>query len=101
MAEVKLTDSDKFTLIHHWENTRWELIKCYTLSQLRYMEWKWVKYLRNHVKILPVRVDVWNKACLYKKGISPTPYSVKYIRVDEVEAMLTKLTWKKAHIIYD
>ncbi len=96
-----IQDCDKFTLIDHWENTKDKYPKCYTLKQLCYMENRSADYLRRHKKILPVRVDTSYKAAAYRNWESPTPYSVKYIRLDEIEAALSRMVWKRIHINLD
>ena len=101
MELVKLNDIDKFTLLDHWENTKGDFIKCYNLKQLMYMEWKLAKTLKKNLKILPVRVDSSTKLFNYREWYSSKPYSIRYIRVDEVENMLAKMSGKKVHISFE
>lgn len=96
-----IQECDKFTLIDHRENTKDKYIKCYTLRQLCYMENRNTEYLKKHNKILPVRVDSSVKLSAYRAWNSPTPYSIRYIRLDEIEAALSRMTWRKIHINLD
>lgn len=80
---------------HHLENTAWRLIKIYNKKQLAMMDWIKPMYIEKRPdKYLPVRLD---KASMSWKYYTPgrtarKPYSIWYIRLDEVKGIYRKRT---------
>lgn len=80
----------------HRDNTAWELIKCYTLSQISFMDWIDTRTVQtNGKKYLPVRVDSWPSWEKFRRGKQAKPYRVMYIRLDEIKALYNKRTGNK------
>lgn len=86
----KVNKSDTWELRDHRDNTSWELIKCYTLSQLSYMDWVDTRTVRTSWRYLPVRVDTWTALYKFKKWENKRPYMTFYIRLDEIRDLFKK-----------
>lgn len=93
-----LTSVDKEAIAHHYENTLGKLVKCYSMVELEVMEWRYDKAIKNSWKFVPVRVDEPIKRHKYKRGKSATPYQVRWIRIDELQKVLSNMTWKTVKI---
>lgn len=100
MVSVKreLSEPQLFELKDHRDNTAWELIKCYSIAQLSFMDWVSQQTVKHSNKYLPVRVDSWPALYRYKTGENSKPYRVMYIRLDEIRALYNKRTWNKLSI---
>jgi hypothetical protein len=92
VIEKRLTDQQLFDLRDHRDNTSWELIKCYTLAQLSYMDWVDTRTVKHSSRYLPVRVDSWPAMDKYRRWLQSKPYRVMYIRLDEIRALYHKRT---------
>lgn len=79
----------------HKENTSWELIKCYTASQISFMDWIDTRTVKTCGRYLPVRVDSWPSWEKFRRGKQQKPYRVMYIRLDEIRALYNRMTGKK------
>jgi hypothetical protein len=89
----KISDSQLFELRDHRDNTAWELIKVYTVSQLSFMDRVDENTVRrNWKKYLPVRVDSWPAIDRFRRWLQAKPYRIMYIRVDEIRALYHKRT---------
>ena len=96
MAIVKkLEKSYSWELRDHRNNTAWELIKCYTLNQLSFMDWIDTRTVKSCGRYLPVRVDSWPAMDKYRRGKQMKPYRIMWIRLDEIKDLFNKMTHKK------
>lgn len=86
----ELNESEELALKDHKMHTEWELIKCYTLKQLSYIEGVDTRTIKTSSKYLPVRVDDYRSLFYYNKWDTKKPYSLKYIKVEEIERILSK-----------
>ena len=87
-VKKSLSQGQLWELRDHRDNTMWELIKCYTVAQLSYMDWVAEDTVRrNPKKYLPVRVDSWPAMDRYRRGTQRKPYRIMYIRLDEIRAL--------------
>lgn len=92
-VKKSISDTQLFELRDHRDNTAWELIKCYTVSQLSYMDWVAEDTVRrNWKKYLPVRVDSWPAMDRFRRWEQAKPYRIMYIRLDEIRALYHKRT---------
>lgn len=89
---TKLSDAQLFELKDHRDNTMWDLIKCYTATQLSYMDWIDQTTIKHNKRYLPVRVDSWPAMDRYRHGQQAKPYRILYIRLDEIRALYHKRT---------
>lgn len=85
-----LPATERFEIRDHRDNTAKDLIKCYTLRQLSLMDWIDTRTIKNSGRYLPVRVDTWRSMTDFRSGKTKKPYSVKYIRLDEVKFIFSK-----------
>lgn len=96
MAIVKTIDWIQLNeLRDHRNNTAGDLIKCYTLSQISFMDWIDTRTVRNSSRYLPVRVDSWPSWEKFRRGKQAKPYRIMYIRLDEIKALYNKRTGNK------
>lgn len=86
----KLTPADMQELRDHRDNTAWEMIKCYTLSELSYMDWVDTRTIKQSWRYFPVRVDTWMALYKFKKGENKKPYLNLRIRLDEIKDLYSK-----------
>lgn len=94
----KLTDQQLYDLRDHRDNTAWNLIKCYTASQLSYMDWIDERVVKTSKRYLPVRVDSWPAMDKFRRWLQNKPYRIMYIRLDEIRALYHKRTGNKLEI---
>lgn len=91
-----LPKTEKFEIKDHRDNTAKDLIKTYSLKQLSFMDWVDTRTIKSSGKYLPVRVDNSKSFYNYKIWITKKPYSIMWIRLDEVKFMFSKRNkWKK------
>lgn len=88
--EKRLTEQQLWELRDHRDNTMWDLIKCYTPTQLSYMDWIDTRTVKHSTKYLPVRVDSWPAMDKYRRWEQKKPYRIMYIRLDEVRELYKK-----------
>ena len=88
-------DWQLFELKDHRDNTARDLIKCYSPTQLAYMDWIDVRTVKHSKRYLPVRVDSWPAMDRYRRWEQTKPYRVMYIRMDEIKFIFNKRTWNK------
>lgn len=99
MAIVKKISKDNAReLRDHRDNTAKDLVKCYTLAQLSLMDWIDTRTIKTSWRYLPVRIDTGRTASDYRAWITKKPYSVMYIRLDEIRYIFNKRTHKKLTI---
>lgn len=79
----------------HRDNTSKDLIKAYTLSQLSLMDGIDTRTIKNSSRYLPIRVDTAQSLSRYKIGTQKKPYTVLYIRLDEIKFIFNKKSRKK------
>lgn len=94
----KLPTNELEELKSHEKETSKEFIKTYTLRQLSYIEWVDTRTIKNSWRYLPVRIDTYDSLYNFKKWLTKKPYSVKYIRLDEIKDIFNRKTGKKLHI---
>lgn len=100
MPRVKeLNETDRYTLINHIELTKGELAKCYKISQLAYMEGKTTEQIKRSPRFVPVRVDWALSLSQYKSWAHRKAYGVKWIRLDEIEYLVSQKTWKNMRMM--
>lgn len=87
-----ISDTQLFELKDHRDNTAWDFIKCYTASQLSYMDNIDVRTVKTSKKYLPVRVDSGPAMDKYRRWLQEKPYRTMYIRLDEIRALYHKRT---------
>lgn len=93
VSEIK--DKDLWAINDHKKNTEWQLIKCYSAKQLAMIDKCDTRSIKGNKKYLPVRIDDYNTLFYYMKGQTKKPYSIKYIKVEEIEDLLSKNLWYK------
>jgi hypothetical protein len=93
-----LSEQQLFELRDHRDNTAWELIKCYTLAQLSYMDWVDTRTVQKSGRYLPVRVDSWPAMDKFRRWKQAKPYRIMYIRLDEIRALYHKRSGNKLEI---
>ena len=86
----KINRTDLQELRDHRDNTLGELVKCYTLSQISFMDWIDTRTVKTSWRYLPVRIDTWISLSYFKKWLLKKPYSVMWIRLDEVRDLFKK-----------
>jgi len=89
----KLSEPQIFELRDHRDNTAWELVKCYSIAQLSYMDGIDEKTVKHSNRYLPVRVDSGPALYRYKNWENSKPYRIMYIRLDEIRALYKRRTW--------
>ena len=94
----KLSEQQFSDLKDHRDNTAWLLIKCYTASQLSYMDWVDERTIKSSRRYLPVRVDSWPAMDKFRRWLQSKPYRVMYIRLDEIRDLYHKRTGNKLEI---
>lgn len=85
-----INQTDLWEILDHRDNTAWEMIKCYTLSQLSIMDWKDIRAIRKSWNYLPVRIDTWTALYKFKKWECERPYMTFWIRMDEIKDLFKK-----------
>lgn len=86
-------------ILNHLTVTAETHVKCYTLRQLAFLDWKTSAYVRNSWKYIPVRFDNRMSRADYNRGKFKKPYAVKWIRVDEIKYIYNKRN--KRHILVE
>lgn len=100
MAIVKKIDkTNRREIRDHLENTAKDLVKCYTLSQLSLMDWIDTRTVKTSGRYIPVRIDTWRTISDFRAWITKKPYSVMYIRLDEIKYIFSKRNRGKKLII--
>ena len=94
----KLVESEKEEIISHLDLTQDKMVKAYTLTQLAYLEWKSVQWIKVSGKYIPVRFDNKYNKYMYNRGQWKKPYCVRYIRVDEIKHIFKKRN-KKSELV--
>lgn len=96
MAIVKkINRADAQEIRDHRDNTAKDLVKCYTLSQISLMDWIDTRTVKTSWKYLPVRIDTWRTSSDFRKWLTSRPYSIMWIRLDEIKFLFNKRTHKK------
>lgn len=90
MLIKKTNRTDMREMRDHRDNTAWELVKCYTLSQLSIMDWIDTRTIRNSWRYLPVRIDTAQSLSQFKLWNTRKPYMTMRIRMDEIKALFSK-----------
>lgn len=92
-VKKSLSEWQLFELRDHRDNTAWDLIKCYSIAQLSYMDWVAEDTVKRcPKKYLPVRVDSWPAMDRYRRWQQTKPYRIMYIRLDEIRALYRRRT---------
>lgn len=95
----KINRTDLQELRDHRDNTSKDLVKCYTLTQISLMDWIDTRTVKTSWRYLPVRIDTWRTASDFRKGLTKKPYSIMWIRLDEIKFIFSKRNkWKKLTI---
>lgn len=74
------------------DNEKW--LKLYTIKELKEIDWSYYSKIKNSNKYIPVKIQNWKNQYLYEKGINKKDYSIKYIKIEDIENYL----WKKLTI---
>lgn len=91
----KISRTDAREIRDHRDNTAKDLIKCYTLSQLSIMDWIDTRTIKTSGRYLPVRIDHTQAIAQFKAWRTKKPYSIMWIRLDEIKFLFNKRTHKK------
>lgn len=86
----KIDKTDMREIRDHRDNTAWELIKTYTLTQISIMDWIDTRTVRTSWKYLPVRVDNSQSLSLFRAWKQKYPYRTMWIRLDEIKDLFKK-----------
>ena len=92
---TKINRTDLQEIRDHRDNTAKDLVKCYTLAQISFMDWIDTRTVKSSWKYLPVRIDTWQAMAWFKAWRLKKPYSVMRIRLDEIRFLFNKRTHKK------
>lgn len=95
MVRIKIKQTELQEIKHHIENTMWEYVKCYSLWQIAVIDWIDKRTVKKSWNYLPVRIDWWYHLYMYKKRVLKKPYSVMYIRLDEIQFVFDKRNKKR------
>jgi len=72
-------------------------LKLYTLKELKDLEWSYYSKIKNSNKYIPVKIKDARNKYLHEKGYIKKDYSIKYIRLEDIESYL----WKKISIKFE
>lgn len=86
----KIDKTDMREIRDHRDNTAWELIKTYTLTQISIMDWIDTRTVRTSWRYLPVRVDNCQSLSNFKAWKQKKPYKIMWIRLDEIKDLFKK-----------
>lgn len=67
-----------------------ESIRLYTMKELKEMEWAYYYKIVNSKRYIPVKVSDWKTKYSFKKWYTKTDYSIRYIRLEDIENYLQK-----------
>lgn len=95
---TKINRTDLQEIRDHRDNTAKDLVKCYTLAQISFMDWIDTRTVKSSWKYLPVRIDTWQSIAWFKAWRLKKPYSIMWIRLDEIKFIFNKRTHKKLTI---
>ena len=90
VVRKKLNQSDLDEILHHKDFTAKELVKVYKPCQISAMDYVDTQKIPRSIKYIPVRVDHKEAWYRYRTWKSLKPYSVRYIRVDELLYIFAK-----------
>ena len=76
------------------ENGLLDWLKLYTLKELKDLEGSYYSKIKNSNKYIPVKIKDARNKYLHEKGYIKKDYSIKYIRLEDIESYL----WKKISI---
>lgn len=96
---VSITKQEQWALVDHINNTKWIMCKAYNLGQICFMDWVWATASRNSKNVIPVRVDDWTRLYKFREWIAKKGYWVRYLRIDEIESILSKKVWKRMRMV--
>lgn len=60
-------------------------VKAYKQIELAKMDGRHPLTIKNNYKYIPIYFENWQTRSSYKKWFSTTPYSVRYIRLDDLK----------------
>jgi len=72
-------------------------LKLYTLKELKELEGSYYNKIKNSNKYIPVKIKDARNKYLHGKGYIKKDYSIKYIRLEDIESYL----WKKISIKFE
>ena len=72
-------------------------LKLYTLKELKDIEWSYYTKIKNSNKYIPVKIKDARNKYLHEKWYIKKDYSIKYIRLEDIENYL----WKKLTISFN
>ena len=67
-----------------------EPIKLYTMKELKELEGTYYYKIVSSNKYIPVKIQDWHNSYEFRKGRAKKDYSVKYIRIEDIENYLRK-----------
>ncbi len=79
------------------ENELLDWLKLYTLKELKDLEWSYYTKIKNSNKYIPVKIKDARNKYLHEKWYIKKDYSIKYIRLEDIESYL----WKKISIKFE
>lgn len=79
----------------HLSLTAWTMVKAYTLEQISFIDWIDTRTVKRSGKYIPVRLDLRDMRYWYNIGRYKKPYTIKWIRVDEIKHIYNKRNSKK------
>ena len=79
------------------ENELLDWLKLYTLKELKDLEGSYYSKIKNSNKYIPVKIKDARNKYLHEKWYIKKDYSIKYIRLEDIEYYL----WKKISIKFE
>lgn len=79
------------------ENELLDWLKLYTLKELKDLEGSYYSKIKNSNKYIPVKIKDARNKYLCEKWYIKKDYSIKYIRLEDIE----KYLWKKISIKFE
>lgn len=67
-----------------------EGIKLYSIKELKEIEGSYYAKVKNSNKYIPVKIQDWQNLYEFRKGRAKKDYSIKYIRIEDIEKYLSK-----------
>lgn len=96
---VSLTKQEQWALIDHINNTKWVMCKAYNLGQISFMDWVGNTATKNSKNVIPVRIDDGTRLYKFRENIMKKGYWVRYLRIDEIESILSKKVGKRMKMV--
>ena len=72
-------------------------LKLYTIKELKELDWSYYAKIKNSNKYIPIKIQDARNKYLHEKWYIKKDYSIKYIRLEDIENYL----WKKMTITFN